>query len=111
MNCGHVLRGRSDKKFCDDQCRSAFHHARSGVGEAMVRSINYRLRKNRRILKGLVLENHSFSKDSLQHLGFDFTLFTSVEHDSSGAVRYYCYDYGYLLCKEGRMIRVFNACA
>ncbi|MFA6947300.1 MAG: DUF2116 family Zn-ribbon domain-containing protein, partial [Pedobacter sp.] len=26
LDCGAALRGRTDKKFCDDQCRSNFNN-------------------------------------------------------------------------------------
>jgi len=26
LHCNHIIRGRADKKFCDDSCRSAYNN-------------------------------------------------------------------------------------
>ncbi|MEJ2006354.1 MAG: hypothetical protein P8X57_15635, partial [Cyclobacteriaceae bacterium] len=39
MNCGATVRGRRDKKFCDDHCRNEFNNARRADEEAYLRRI------------------------------------------------------------------------
>jgi len=51
MACGKPIKGRSDKKFCDDYCRNSYNNDLKSDSNNYVRNINNGLRKNRRILK------------------------------------------------------------
>ena len=51
--CGDEFVGRADKKFCSDQCRSAFNNRLNKDATNFMRNINNILRKNRRILAEL----------------------------------------------------------
>ena len=57
--CGDVLQGRADKKFCDDQCRSNYNNKANNNDIAEVRSINSILRRNRRILGAAISSESS----------------------------------------------------
>ena len=50
IECGDKIAGRSDKKFCSDQCRSAYNNKLNSDSNNLMRNINNTLRKNRRIL-------------------------------------------------------------
>ena len=52
--CGEVIFGRADKKFCDEQCRSAYHNKLKREESVSVSQINRILMKNRRVLKEFV---------------------------------------------------------
>ncbi len=54
--CGKLLKGRIDKKFCDDNCRNSYNNQQKAKGSysAYVRTINNTLIKNRRILESLL---------------------------------------------------------
>ena len=54
--CGDKFAGRSDAKFCSDQCRSAYNNKESGYQSSYVRKINAVLRRNRKILSELNTE-------------------------------------------------------
>jgi len=97
LHCGNKLYGRVDKKFCDSHCRSSYHHKNERGVESIIRSTNYHLRKNRRILKelnpnGKVRCHHKTLRDK----GFDFELHTSTITNEHGNKYYFCYEYGYL---------------
>ena len=96
-SCGMPVRGRRDKKFCSDQCRSA-HYNRVNFGSSLyVRHVNNVLRKNWRILHELDAPNgNAVTEDVLRIRGFDFNYFTSIHPTHNGECYYYCYDLGYI---------------
>ncbi|MBL7762218.1 MAG: DUF2116 family Zn-ribbon domain-containing protein, partial [Chitinophagaceae bacterium] len=54
LNCGKPLKGRSDKKFCDDSCRNNYNNQLKSIVNNQMRNINNVLGKNRRILESLL---------------------------------------------------------
>jgi hypothetical protein len=97
LECGTVLIGRSDKKFCDDSCRSNYHNRVKGEDKNLIRNVNYRLRKNRRILSELNPKGKSrTTKTILLKKGFDFNYVTSYYTTKAGKTYYFVYDQGYL---------------
>ena len=51
LNCEKTLKGRTDKKFCDDYCRNSYNNQLKASKNNLVRNINNALGKNRRILE------------------------------------------------------------
>jgi len=96
LDCGSVLVGRSDKKFCSDYCRSNYHNHRNKSTNNYIRRINYALRKNRRILKKYNQRGvEKVERKMLVREGFDFEYVTHVIQNSTGSPLYFCYDHGY----------------
>ena len=94
--CGEVLLGRSDKRFCTDLCRNVFHNRERISETEKIREVNNILSRNRRILK-TCLEGRS-SKIPLSYLykrGFDFNYFTHQVKDNQGELVVFCYEVGY----------------
>lgn len=101
LTCGSTLRGRIDKKFCNDYCRNNYNNQQKAKGSnsEIVRSINKTLLKNRKILEGLLKvdeEKATVNKDKLLRLGFQFKYQTHLYTTKAGKTYYYCYDLGYL---------------
>lgn len=99
MACNKPVRGRSDKKFCDDYCRNAFNNQLKAGNNNYVRNINNCLRKNRRILESLLPggeETARVNRDRLQQEGFFFKYITHTYTNKKGNTYSFCYDYGYL---------------
>ena len=97
LECGSILKGRSDKKFCDDTCRSNHHNKVNQDSRNLVRNINYILRKNRRILEDLNPYGKSKStRTALLKKGFNFSYFTSIYTTKAGKTYYFIYEQGYL---------------
>lgn len=99
--CGKTLKGRIDKKFCDDYCRNSYNNQQKSRSNysATVRNINNALLKNRKILESILPETEETAKanrEKLQRLGFHFRYITEVYTTKTGKVYYYCYDFGYL---------------
>ena len=97
LECRSTFRGRIDKKFCSDQCRSTFNNRQNACQTDYVRRVNYILQRNRRILLELnPTGKNRVVREKLRIKGFDFTYFTSMYTTRAGAQYFYCYDQGYM---------------
>lgn len=97
LDCGELIIGRADKKFCNDQCRNNYNNRLNSDTSALVRNINNHLRKNRRILLDLNPTGKvTVHKDKLINLGFNFNYFTHVYVTQKGTMYKFVYEYGYL---------------
>ena len=101
------LRGRADKKFCDDGCRNHYNNRSRTVDLRLARQVNSILYRNRRILKELYAERKfRVKKATLSQLGFAFDYHT--QRSLMGRrVGWLCYDYGILPLRSGGF-RVFH---
>jgi hypothetical protein len=96
--CNKEIRGRSDKKFCDDYCRNLFHNQVNAKSNKNLRIINSILKKNRNILASFLKDETAFekiSKEKLLECGFQFKYFTHTVTHKNGSLYYFCYDLGY----------------
>jgi predicted nucleic acid-binding Zn ribbon protein len=99
LACGKPLKGRADKKFCDDYCRNSYNNQLKSDTNNFVRNINNALKKNRRILEELLAEGEETAKankDKLQRQGFQFKYHTHTYTTRTSKTYVYCYEYGYL---------------
>lgn len=97
--CHKPVKGRVDKKFCDDFCRNNYNNSLKSSGVNMVRNINNALLKNRRILEqffGSDEEMCKTNKERLLEKGFQFKYLTHTYTNKKGNVYFFCYDVGYL---------------
>lgn len=109
LECGTRLRGRIDKRFCSDQCRITYNNRRNSDATNMVRNVNNKLRKNRRILVELnTLGKTKVTRERMLEKGFDFNYITSSYTTRQGAVYRYCYDQGYLEVDRNLILLVVN---
>src|SRR5689334_3673319 len=105
LKCGKTIRGRVDKKFCDDYCRNVYNNHVRADSNHYVRNINHILRKNRRILESLLPDSRQdikISKDKLLLLGFCFQYFTNSHTNQRGDSYFFCYDYGFKQLENDR---------
>lgn len=100
--CGEKIIGRSDKKFCSDQCRNTYNNKLNSDTSNTVRNINNILRKNRRILKGFNKQSGKtmVTKEALLTNGFNFTYHTHTYTTKKGDVYQFCYEQGYLFLDD-----------
>lgn len=99
LACDKPIKGRSDKKFCDDSCRNNYNNELKSISNNQIRNVNNALGKNRRILEELLPEGKDMVKTTQEKLlqkGFLFKYVTHLYTTKEGKVYYYCYDYGYL---------------
>ncbi|KAA5538735.1 DUF2116 family Zn-ribbon domain-containing protein [Adhaeribacter rhizoryzae] len=107
--CGQALIGRSDKKYCSDQCRAQVNNGKkkADTGERLMLDINRTLRRNRSILKTLSpLGKTTTRREYLVLQGFDFRYFTHQYQTRQGNIYNFCYEYGYLLLPEEKVLIV-----
>ena len=109
IECGELFIGRSDKRFCSTECRSAFNNKLNADDNKIVRNTNNALRKNRRILQELNPTGKvTVHKNKLLEKGFSFTYFTSIYTTKTGNNYYYCYEYGYMALENEFYLLIKN---
>ena len=97
LDCKGELRGRSDKKFCDDQCRSNYNNRQLSENTSYMRQVNSILKRNRRIMEELNPGGKiKISRKKLLTKGFNFEYFTNIYQTQTGRKYYFCYESGYL---------------
>ena len=99
LNCNKPVKGRTDKKFCDDSCRNNYNNQLKSNTINLVRNINNALGKNRRILENLFIAGEEMAKTTRNKLlqkGFQFKYITHTYTNKKGNIYFFCYDIGYL---------------
>jgi len=100
LDCGETIKGRSDKKFCSDNCRNNYNNRQNRDEMNFIRNVQNILRRNRRILAELNPDQtRSVHRDELISRGFNFTFHTHTFTGKEGRTFYFCFDQGY--CDEG----------
>ena len=102
LSCSKQIRGRSDKKFCDDYCRNNYNNQLKADDNNYVRNINNALRKNRRILQEILPDEEDMiktTKERMAQAGFRFKYSTHTYSNKKGDTYFFCYEYGYLPLK------------
>ncbi|WP_423149158.1 hypothetical protein [Rubrolithibacter danxiaensis] len=107
LDCGGQLRGRADKKFCDDQCRSNYNNRLYNENNTVVKNINAILKRNRRILEEFNPTGKTkISRKKLVAKGFDFGYITSIYNTQTGKSYFFVYEFGYLCLSEEELLLV-----
>lgn len=107
--CGSVLTGRSDKKFCDDGCRTTFNNRRWQQESEDIRKTHAILRRNRRILLSYSSSSDSvrLNRDKLMASGFRPDFVTRIAADPAGGLIRFYYEFG-LKKLSGKEVQVFR---
>lgn len=98
LYCEKPVKGRSDKKFCDDYCRAAYNNDLKSAANNFIRNVNNALGKNRRILEALLPQGQTtvnVTRDKMIEKGFQFKYHTEQLITKNGTSYFYCYEYGY----------------
>jgi len=96
LDCGAKLLGRSDKKFCSDQCRNNYNNRINRDQNNYVRNVHALLRRNRKILSDLFEAGfHRIHRDALLAQGYNFTFCTHIVETRDGILWSYCFEYGF----------------
>ncbi|WP_270087202.1 hypothetical protein [Sphingobacterium sp. SYP-B4668] len=108
QECKEQIRGRSDKRFCDDACRNNYNNKINSDANNYVRQINTVLRKNRRVLEELLgqEDKKKTSRELLLTNGFQFKYSTNQHTTNRGYTYYFVYEYGYLLLEQELVLLV-----
>ena len=109
LDCGDIIRGRTDKKFCSDQCRNNYNNKLNRDSNNFVRNVHGLLRKNRRILSDLYNDGKvKVHMDALVALGYNFNFFTHVIDSIDGNEYRYCFEFGYRIIEDDFLELSFN---
>ncbi|MFM2138715.1 MAG: hypothetical protein RJA57_1022 [Bacteroidota bacterium] len=97
LACGSALKGRSDKKYCHDYCRNAYHNQKRSAQtwREQIRSINRTLWKNRQALERLLPPTETeirVHRDQLLESGFRFRFLTHTLTGHNSTHWQGCYD-------------------
>lgn len=98
LYCNKELIGRTDKKFCDPQCKSAYQYQQSKEEpERFYNKVDNQLKLNRKILK----EYNKGGKVTvragiLRAKGFNPNFFTHYWKNNTGQIYLFVYEYGFL---------------
>lgn len=98
LYCGEPIQGRSDKKYCNLHCKSAYQYEISkNRPERFFDKVDNQLRLNRKILKDFNKGGKvTVRSELLTDLGFSDKFYTHVWRNQKGDVYYFVYEYGYL---------------
>lgn len=105
LQCFEELKGRSDQKFCNDQCRSTYNNVQYFDTNIVVKTINRILKKNHSILQTLnVLGKSSVNKSVLENKGYYFEYYTQVVSGRTNNIHHFCYDHGYRQLDSNKLV-------
>ena len=98
LACEKILKGRIDKKFCDDYCRNSYNNQQKADSSNYARNIINALRKNKRILESFLgnQETVKTTRDRLLFNVFSFNYHTHTLANRKGNVYTFCFEMGYL---------------
>lgn len=106
--CQKPIKGRSDKKFCNDYCRNTFNnHQYSYQSVPVFKKTNQTLTRNRRVLNELLTRQGLYckiAKEALIEHGFLFKYHTHQKILKTGETVYFCYDLGYMKLNTDHVI-------
>jgi hypothetical protein len=92
--CDGVIAGRTDKKFCNDACRNAFHNEKLSLYLKKVSPVVQVLKRNHAILRQVMERGNPVSKEELLMMGFVQQYCTEhMRYDNSD--HYFCFDVGF----------------
>ena len=98
LYCKKPLTGRTDKKYCNLHCKSAYQYQKEKERpERFYNKVDNQLKLNRKILK----EHNKGGKvtirsNVLSEVGFDPNFFTHYWKNQKGEVYLFVYEYGFL---------------
>jgi predicted nucleic acid-binding Zn ribbon protein len=106
IHCGNAItKGRSDRKFCDDKCKHAYHNNEKYLENVEINKIVTILKQNRRVLKLLLGEKEELyvGQDTLRRHGFNFLFHTHQIVSGQGNRFVLCFNYGYRVMDENNL--------
>ena len=104
LNCGDRMVGRSDKKFCSDECRTMFNNRKYRDIHREVARIDRILKKNYSIIDTLYKKGERrIAFTALFGMGFNFEYVTSMRESSDIDSSFVagCYNYSYVIGFDG----------
>ena len=102
--CGKTIYGRTDKRFCDLDCRNSYHNSRRSSHERPFREMHKKLMVNYRILKRLYERGErTVDIHSLREYGFNPTSISYYRRFERQSVMA-CYDQFFIYVDDTRLL-------
>jgi predicted nucleic acid-binding Zn ribbon protein len=93
-DCGILVSGRKDRKFCSDACRTNYHNLRHRDKLPLVRKVNTILLRNRNILEFFYKQGKLIiTRDELEASGYILFWHTAKSNSSGIPKLSLVYDY------------------
>ena len=101
-HCDQELFGRTDKKYCNLHCKSAYQYQLAKEQpERFYNIVDNQLKMNRKILKEFNKGGKvTVRAELINELGFNANFFTHFWKNQKGEVYLFVYEYGFLKIKE-----------
>jgi hypothetical protein len=97
LECKAIVKGRSDKKFCDDHCRSSYYNRHKIEENSLTKNVNQILKKNRQVLSNFNPDGKTrINRNELIAAGLNLKYHTQTHHTRKGHTYIFCYEYGYV---------------
>ncbi len=109
LMCKTPMIGRSDKKFCDINCKNDYHTKLRQVTNKAARTIDSYLKRNRSILLEILGKNRSQIKvyrNLLEKKKFRFKYHTHLHVNSKGKTFFYVYDLAWMEFSDDEILIV-----
>lgn len=107
LDCGKAVKGRADKKFCDDLCRNNYNNHLKAEDNLIVKEINQILKRNRSILSKFNPDGKAkVARSKLLNAGFIFDFYTHLHKTNNGNCYTFCYEYGYMQLNDDEFLLV-----
>lgn len=99
--CSTLVKGRTDKVFCSNKCKSIDQYAKRQETEQFYLQVDRQLKINRKILKRYNKAGFTtLRKSELINQGFNPNFFTHYWKNKKGDVYLFVYEYGFLETKN-----------
>ncbi|MCX2431274.1 MULTISPECIES: hypothetical protein [unclassified Pedobacter] len=107
LDCGEAVKGRTDKKFCDDSCRNNYNNRLKSENGIVFNRINSILKKNRTLLSKFNPDGKvKISRKKMLNAGFNFDYHTHIYQTQNGKCYLFCYEFGYLALNDDDFLLV-----
>ena len=107
--CGDEVKGRSDKVFCSNICKSTYHSKLNKVTNIATERIDKILHRNRSILLEIMGKNSKqkkVSREELDNRSFHFTYITHHHINKHGKFVSYVYDFSWIIFSDQEVLIV-----
>lgn len=106
--CGNQLKGRRDKKYCDQICKNQYHADMRALHRTEVSADLSFLFRNRTILHEILDQEGSNKKkiprSVLQFMGFKFNNYTGAHVNKQGKTYHFVFDYSWMAFSDKEVL-------
>jgi predicted nucleic acid-binding Zn ribbon protein len=106
IQCGKENQGRSDKRFCSQDCKNAWHADRRQELQAIMGKVNAALRRNWVLLVRVLDGGYrkQVRRVELEALGFRWNYMTELFVSEGGRTFYLVYDCAWAELSDGEVL-------